>query len=265
MKGSNYPAVSADDIGDYRLLLPPTTEQRRIASILSSVDETIQATQVVIEQTRIVKQGVLRRLLSKGIGHNRFKQTEIGMIPETWRVVRVPDLLAKFSKAAVIKLKTHDYQLSGPFPIVDQGASLICGYTDQRSALCPIPSPIIVFGDHTRVFKYVDFPFVVGADGTQLLKPIENVDAKYLYYALSALELPSEGYSRHFRYLKEKNIALPSMREQEQIACCITSFDSNITVLKSQVEAQRALKAALMSDLLSGRVRVGSDLPLAAE
>ena len=75
------------------LLLPPLPEQTKIAAILSSVDEAIAATQSVIDQTRKVKQGLLQDLLTRGIGHTRFKQTEIGEIPEAWEVKRLDSVV----------------------------------------------------------------------------------------------------------------------------------------------------------------------------
>ena len=86
------PSTRAAERDDVRLTwksalpLPPLPEQKKIAAILSSVDEAIQATEAVIEQTRRVKDGLLQDLLTRGIGHSRFKQTEIGEIPESWEV-----------------------------------------------------------------------------------------------------------------------------------------------------------------------------------
>ena len=89
--------VTPDDFFDVSFLLPPLPEQQKIAAILSSVDEAIQATQGVIDQTRRVKEGLLQDLLTRGLpGHTRFKRTEIGEIPESWEVITVGDL-ATFS------------------------------------------------------------------------------------------------------------------------------------------------------------------------
>ncbi|MDZ7778956.1 MAG: restriction endonuclease subunit S [Gemmatimonadota bacterium] len=81
-----------EDLMGERLLLPPLPEQRKIAAILSSVDDAIAATRKVIEQTERVKQGLLQTLMTRGIGHTRFKQTEIGEIPEEWEVVTLEDV-----------------------------------------------------------------------------------------------------------------------------------------------------------------------------
>ena len=93
MRGSNYPAVKADDVKTYTLSLPPLPEQRKIAAILSSVDDAIEKTQAVIDQVQVVKRGLMQELLTRGMPgrHKRFKQTEIGEIPEEWEVRALVD------------------------------------------------------------------------------------------------------------------------------------------------------------------------------
>ena len=88
MSGSNYPAVKSDDVEAYTLSCPPLPEQRKIAAILSSVDDAIDKTQAVIDQVQVVKRGLMQELLTRGLPgrHTRFKQTEIGEIPEEWDV-----------------------------------------------------------------------------------------------------------------------------------------------------------------------------------
>lgn len=100
-----------------------------------------------------------------------------------------------------IKTKQNDYAEVGEFPIVDQGKALIAGYTDDEAALCKVPLPVVIFGDHTRCLKFVDFPFGMGADGVKVLKPKAGLDAKFLYHYLRQIKLPDGGYDRHFKYL----------------------------------------------------------------
>jgi type I restriction enzyme S subunit len=90
--GSTRKSINTKILEGLEVLLPPLPEQRRIAEILGSVDESIRATKAVIEQTKKVKKGLLQQLLTRGIGHTRFKQTEIGEIPESWEVVRLDEL-----------------------------------------------------------------------------------------------------------------------------------------------------------------------------
>ena len=83
---------------------------------------------------------------------------------------------------------------------MDQGKELVAGYTNDESRLCRAQLPVIVFGDHTRCFKYVDFPFCMGADGVKVLRPKIDADVKYLYHYLRQLRLTAGGYDRHFKY-----------------------------------------------------------------
>ncbi|MEP9400149.1 restriction endonuclease subunit S [Mesorhizobium sp. KR2-14] len=171
-------------------------------------------------------------------------------VPEGWQASPIPDLLQKISKR-IRKLQTRDYRDRGAIPIVDQGESIICGYTDDVDNICPVSLPVIVFGDHTRCFKFIDFPFAVGADGTQLLKPTSGLDPQFFFYALSSLDLPSEGYSRHFRYLKEKSILYPSLTEQRRIAEILSSVDKTIHATQAIIEQTRKVKQSVLKRLLT--------------
>ena len=104
----------------------------------------------------------------------------------------------------------------GLVPVVSQGVSLIDGYCDARDKAI-IDIPVVMFGDHTRNVKYVDFAFVIGADGTKFFKPL--VDAKWLYYwtRLTADLIASRGYGRHWGLLNERPLALPPLAEQKRI------------------------------------------------
>lgn len=124
------------------------------------------------------------------------------------------------------KTLQKDYLESGEFPIIDQGQKLIAGYTDDPERVCRVKPPVIVFGDHTRAVKYVDFPFAMGADGTKILVPKTESDTKYLYYAIRAINLENAGYSRHFKFLKETKIPLPPLPEQKRIAAILDAADA---------------------------------------
>lgn len=117
------------------------------------------------------------------------------------------------------KLPQSEYQLAGELPVIDQGQRFIAGYTDEMT--CAFRSdelPVVVFGDHTKAIKFIDFPFVMGADGVKVLKPNKECDAKFLYHFLRQAKIPDAGYSRHFKFLKGLNIPLPPLPEQRRIA-----------------------------------------------
>jgi len=105
------------------------------------------------------------------------------------------------------QIPTADILPSGQFPVVDQGQAFIAGYSDAAERVIRNGLPLVIFGDHTRCLKFVDFPFILGADGTKVLKPREDLfDAKFFYYALLSLDIPNRGYNRHFTLLKEKKV-----------------------------------------------------------
>lgn len=132
------------------------------------------------------------------------------------------------------KIPTSDYHESGLHPIIDQGQSEIAGYTDEENGLFT-DIPAIIFGDHTRVLKYVDTPCFLGADGVKLLKAkIANPNYKYLYYVLSNANIPNTGYNRHFKWLKEVEIPLPSESEQWKIVEIMDKISELIALRKEQ-------------------------------
>ena len=125
-----------------------------------------------------------------------------------------------------LKTPQSEFLPSGRYAIVDQGKELVAGYTNDESRLCRAQLPVIVFGDHTRCFKYIDFPFCMGADGVKVLRPKVEADVKYLYHYLRQLRLTEGGYDRHFKYLKRSRVALPPLPEQRRIAEILDKADA---------------------------------------
>lgn len=131
------------------------------------------------------------------------------------------------------KVQKSAYEEVGSTPIVDQSMDFICGYTDEIPTL--VSPPYIVFGDHTRELKYLDFAFVPGADGVKVLKPAEGIDPKFLYYYLKAHPVQDLGYSRHFKLLKELTIPLPPLEEQRCIAAILDEVEDRVSITRSAV------------------------------
>jgi type I restriction enzyme S subunit len=143
------------------------------------------------------------------------------------------------------KIKRSAYQDRGLFPIVDQSQAAIAGYTDDEAWLYTGKLPVVVFGDHTRILKFVDFPFCVGADGTQLLRPVSGTDIRYLYYALKNVDLQNYGYERHFKYLKEESINVPACKDQQRIADVLSSYDELIENNQRRIKILESMTRAL--------------------
>lgn len=134
------------------------------------------------------------------------------------------------------KIPTSEYLSSGKFPIIDQGQGQIAGYTNLENGVFT-DVPAIIFGDHTRIIKYVDTPFFLGADGVKVLKAkIPNVDYKYLFYCLQNAKIPDTGYNRHFKWLKEIEIPLVSPDEQHRIVAILDKVTDLIAQRRAQLD-----------------------------
>ena len=130
------------------------------------------------------------------------------------------------------KIPQSDYLVSGKYKIFDQGKDYIGGYTDDNAGIVE-DYPYIVFGDHTRIIKFVDEPCFIGADGVKLLKVYNSQFLpKYVYYSLVANPIVSIGYSRHFKYLKEQSIKECSIDEQKSIIAELENNEKAISIKK---------------------------------
>ena len=166
---------------------------------------------------------------------------------EGWTYKKFEDCLVKAPKAK--QVQTSQYNTGTKYPIVSQEDTLISGYFDDDAYLYHIDNPIVVFGDHTRVLKYIDFDFVVGADGVKILIPKEFLNAKLLYYYLLWYKIPNLGYSRHYKLLKEINIPVPSLSEQQSIVAELDKINELISLKKAQLSDLDALAQSIFYDM----------------
>jgi type I restriction enzyme S subunit len=280
-----------EHLARFRFNLPPLHEQRRIAEILSSVDVAIAATRAVIEQTRKVKQGVLERLLTKGIGHTRFKQTEIGEIPEGWEVKQVGQFArlqpgyafksAEFADSGIRLLRgsnvgvgSFDWSEGATkyFPAVraNEFSEYLLGENDIIIAM---DRPFISAGFKVARLKKSDLPCLLLQRVGRLI-PTEECHPDWLWQITSAgsvrRHLEKQQVGTDLPHISRSDIesctvALPPLAEQKAIAAILEPLDTQTDLLKRSLSSGARLKAALMSDLLTGRKRVTDDLPMAAE
>ena len=147
------------------------------------------------------------------------------------------------------KVPTSEYSDAGKYIIVDQGQSQIAGYTDKEQGVFK-DVPVIIFGDHTRVIKYVDRPFFLGADGTKVLKSkFKNANYKYLFYALKNVRIQNTGYNRHFKWLKMISINYPSLLIQSNIAVVLDTLAYIIECKQRELELYDELIKARFVEL----------------
>ena len=167
-------------------------------------------------------------------------------------------LVKKVSISPEKKTKQKDYLPKGQLPIIDQGQQLIGGYADNLELQLSCNLPVIVFGDHTRAVKYVDFPFGAGADGIKVLEPAEGIYPKFLYYATQylVLRLEDRGYARHYQYIEKKELDIPPVPEQKRIVARIeelfSELDNGMETLQKTKQQLAVYRQAVMKVVFQG-------------
>lgn len=244
--GGIVPSVNKSTIEAIDVLVPSSrNEQQKIAECLEAIDQMISAQNQKVESLKAHKKGLMQQL---------FPQPGA-----TTPALRFPGFTGDWQEKSFdgichtitppLKLQSSQYSSSGKFPIVDQSQTLICGWTNDSSGLLR-NAPYIIFGDHTCVLKYIDFPFIQGADGVKILGSNKKDNSKFIYQLLLSNPVKQDGYKRHFSDLKEKIFLLPpSLEEQTKIAECLSSIDEIISIEESKVASLKSYKKGLMQQL----------------
>jgi len=152
-----------------------------------------------------------------------------------WEIKKFEDCLEKVTYTN--KIQRKDFKECGNYPIVSQEQDFINGYWDNEDDLFKVEKPVVIFGDHTQVKKYVDFDFVLGADGVKIFQTKNHIAPKYFYYFLQNVELENLGYARHYRLLKDIFVSFPkSLPEQHRIVSILDQCFSAIDIAKANAE-----------------------------
>lgn len=147
------------------------------------------------------------------------------------------------------KIQRADYLESGALPVVDQGQEFIAGYTNASDAAFSGSLPVVIFGDHTRALKYVDFPFAAGADGVKVLVPRDGLEARFLYYYLRSIKLPNDGYSRHFKHLRNLSVPVPTISAQRRIVNLLSRAENIVRMRREAETKAKEVVPALFLDM----------------
>jgi type I restriction enzyme, S subunit len=243
------PALSMASLKRHKIPVPPTkVEQRAIAEALSDVDALLDGLDRLIAKKRDLKQAAMQQLLTG--------QTRLPGFHGEWQKESFGDVFRKVN-AKEYQVQTTEYQTTGMFPIVDQGQEAVVGFSDRADKRFHCPEDgVVIFGDHTCIVKFVDFDFVVGADGTQILAAKPGHCARFHSLQIQFRGIPTTGYNRHFKFLKERAFVSPPIPEQTAIAEVLTDMDAELAALEQRREKTRALKQAMMQELLTGRTRL---------
>jgi type I restriction enzyme S subunit len=213
--------------------------QHKIASILSAYDDLIENN---LKRIKLLEEKAFLRYIKI--------VSEESMVIEA----KLENLILPIKKK--IKIPKTDYKENAEYPIVDQSTDFIGGYTNEKEAVYE-DVPIILFGDHTRVLKYINFPFACGADGTQLIKPAnEKVSIAYLYFELISCNLSNYHYARHFKFLKEQVIKLPSEKVMNTYREETDKIFRLMQLLRLQNTKLREARNILLPKLMNGQIEV---------
>ena len=262
--GTTFDAITGNQLRTFEIPLPPLAEQRRIVAkletLLRQLDAGVDRLKEAQAQLQRYRQSVLAAAF-KGELTKEWREVHLTNNPidfsGKWKKTTVGKVIKMVSLSGK-KLKKGDYEIEGKLPVIDQGASFIGGYTNDEKLKVECELPVIVFGDHTRAIKYVDFDFVGGADGIKVIKSEEVFHPKLFYYFLRAISLPNRGYSRHFQFLKKAEIGIPSLLEQEQIIIelerHLSVADAAETALDTEIKRADHLRASILKHAFIGAI-----------
>jgi type I restriction enzyme S subunit len=203
-------------------------------------------TRIAIEKDRLVKLGEIRK---QDPFEPDLSADRTFTVPESWKWV--PATYPAYVVSDMDKkIQTKDVLEAGDFPVVDQGKVFIRGYCNDASKVIRVKEPLILFGDHTRETKLIDFDFVVGADGVKLLQPV-CLFTNYYFLALQWLPLDSRGYGRHFKLLRASFLPLPPLAEQHRIVAKVDELMALCDQLEASLTDTAASRRRLLDALLA--------------
>jgi len=234
---------------------PCIEKQTKIAGILGGYDTLIENNQ---KQIKLLEEAA-QRLYKEWFVDLRFPGYEetkiVDGVPEGWRKTPVGSLIQKTKRTK--QILTADYLQEGHIPVIDQSRAFIAGYTNDVEALVDLNMPVIVFGDHTRVLKYIQFPFAKGADGTQLIiSNDECMPQSLLYCSLTNVDLSNYHYARHFKYLKETEIIVPTLVVANLFNKIVSELLLRVQSIRNQVVIAEQARDYLLPKMMSGELEV---------
>jgi len=229
--GTKVKHTSPERIYDVNVFLPDITVQQNNATLLWMLEQKILLNNRIIAELEAMAKIIYdywfvqfdfpneegKPYCSSG-GEMMWNEKLKRKIPKGWETSSVGELLDRTPNTT--RIQSSGYMSEGSIPIIDQSTDFIAGYTDDSSAIISMTSGVIIFGDHTRIVKYIGFDFARGADGTQVLMSnnLSKMPQLLFYHAINKIDLSNYGYARHFKFLKDCLIVVPDNRTAEQFS-----------------------------------------------
>ena len=238
--GTTFKEISGSGVGATWIPLPPLAEQHRIVDQLDALLAVIEVADGAFKDLHSLSENLRSKVIQMAIEGKLVPQLEsepeveqIGEapeevpfeIPKKWKWMSF-DCVVKTFPSKNYQIQTKEIALEGKYPVISQAKAKIDGYCDDESKLIPRDKiPFVIFGDHTRVVKFVNQQCVIGADGTKLLRS-DVYDISFLFYVIVFLaqNLREAGYSRHFKFLKARALPVPPLAEQRRIVARVNEL-----------------------------------------
>ena len=255
-RGAAQPDLPHTSFNSIEFAYPSLFVQERIATILSRYDSLIENYQ---KQIKLLEEAAQRLYKEWFVdlhfpGHENTKIVD--GVPEGWEKKKVGEVIVKVPRSK--QIPTKDYHKEGAIPIIDQSRDYIAGYTDDIESRVESNEPYIVFGDHTRILKYVPFPFAKGADGTQLImsNDLDLMPQCLLFTSLVSVDLSNYSYARHFKYLKEEEILVPTASIANAFSKHVAKWYAKIQLNREQLRLLTEARDRLLPKLMSGEIEI---------
>ena len=266
--GSIQDNINIDYLSKMRIKVPEKKYQDKIVELLSSIDKKILLNNQINQELEAMAKTLYDYWFVqfdfpdqngkpyKSSGGKMVYNTELKReIPEEWGVESVGNLLDKVTKSE--KIENNSIEFVGRIPVIDQSQKYIAGFTNNQNSLIQPQNGHVIFGDHTRVVKYINFDYARGADGTQvLISNNENISNVLLYHMIEDFDLSNYGYARHFKFLKEKIVIVPDKEVSSK-------FETQANVIYEKIKNNifenlelTQLRDWLLPMLMDGQVKV---------
>ena len=280
-QGSTFSAVGKADLHTLELSLPPRNEQRKIAAVLSSVDDSIEKTQAAVDQVRVAKRGVMRELFTRGLPgrHRRFKRTEFGELPEEWMAMTLANAATVVGGGTPTRAQSTYWNGEVPWATptdvtalsgrtISETASYVteAGLANSSATLLP-PNSLLMTTRATIGACAINRVAMATNQGFQSLVPKRKTCvADFLYYLvqfhgrrLEQLAAGSTFLEVSKRAVRGFRVHMPRLSEQRRIASVLSSMDDTAEKSRRLIDGLQIVKRGLLSALLTGEVRVRTD------
>lgn len=273
--GATINQITTDNLNNFKIIVPTIKEQEKIASIISTVDEQIDNVDALIEKNKELKKGLMQTLFTKGIGHTKFKKTEIGEIPEEWEVNNLGNIVEVIS-GATPKTNINEYWDNGdiywatPSDITSNGKYISVtekkitenGLKNCSAKLLPIGS-ILMSSRATIGERCINTVPMTTNQGFKSLVCKDGINNEFIYYYVDILKEKLMGLASGSTFLEvskkvveDIKVVIPSLEEQEKIASILSEVDKKIDDYENKKQKLEELKKGLMQQLLTGMIRV---------